>query len=283
MNTDLHPLSGSDVVQGTLPLESRKGTLYCLSLFQQRLTFQGILKPVLLDQFLMTSVQFDDRCRPVLTPNESQEFSARVSSISDDVMGMELTVCISGFAQDVRCTLRVVDVPSTDIGGNRQFVLAVHQQVQLPTIDTFSDPLCACLDRPSSLRVSFLCLTSVTPSLQAGGIQGNTLSEARQFCIVLSHQGAGNVLDSMEELALRQFREESGERCFVGIASGDLMPQASAMKGLFSRVRIIAAVDFNPRWYLATKQCHRTSTGCPLGPRRVGPSRDVSRPESSRF
>lgn len=87
----------------------------------------------------MTSIQFDNRCRPVLTPNESQELSTRISSISDDVMGMEPTVCIPSFAQDIRCTLGVVDVPGTDIGSYRQFILAINQQVQFPSINTFSD------------------------------------------------------------------------------------------------------------------------------------------------
>ena len=214
MSSNLLPSPNRNLIQGALALEPREHTLDCLPLFEQRLSFKGVLYAVLGQQFLVGFIQLNYRSCSILPFDKGKKLPSRITGISNDVARVKFTSCKPRFPKNVGRPLRVVNVACAHIGRNGQFVFTVNQEVQFPTVGKFFGALSPHLDRPTSLRVSLLGFATVAPCLEGCAVQGHAFPETRQGFIMLPSQSARNVFDARQVFG--QLPEESAESGLVG-------------------------------------------------------------------
>ena len=191
---DLADALRRDIVQRPVSFQKRKCPFHRYSLTIKGLPTNGVLPyPESFHELVMGGVDLHDRLRPVEVLHELEEASTRIAFICHQIAGQEPRVCDSGLSQNVGCSLRVMDVARTDIGGNRKLRLAVNKQMQLPTQGKLSLAVGVLLDRPTGLSVSRSRLASVHPTFQGRAVQSHPLSEARDVSIVAAHQAARHI------------------------------------------------------------------------------------------
>ena len=121
MHSNLHTSTHRNVIQGALPFEPSKRPLDCRSLPEEGLPTYGVLPDTALaHQHGVTSIDLNNRLRPILTTNQGKQVLARVSCIRHYIPRTKVPRGESGFTQHLGGLGHVASVARTDVGSNRQ-------------------------------------------------------------------------------------------------------------------------------------------------------------------
>jgi hypothetical protein len=179
----------------------------------------------------MSWVYLDNRLGGVLVSNQAEQRLAGVGF----VRYYEFWITSnreSRFPQDVTSPLGIVNVARADVGCYREFMLTVHQQMQLVTQDELGLAVGVLFDRPAGVFVRGLGLATIDPSLESGAVDSYPVPESRKFGVAVAHQGAGHVLQPSRSVVFGEPSEEAAEGSFVGNSIAGSNPTRLSNEGV---------------------------------------------------
>ena len=122
------------VVQGALPLEAGKSSLYGLPLRVQGLPGHGVLPDATPShQRFVGTIHLDECLCPVLATDQVKQWLTRVALVCNNEAG--IAPCgVAGLREYVGCTFGIVDIACAHVGSYGQLGLGIYQEMELPTI-----------------------------------------------------------------------------------------------------------------------------------------------------
>jgi len=237
MSSNLTQPPHSNMVQGALTFKPRKRTLYRSPLGIQSLPLWRLLLIAHFSEKLLVGfVYLDNRIGSILLSYQLEQRPTGIPLVGYDVprtnAGTKVPLRKPSLRKQVGCPLRIMDIASTDIGRDRQFVFAVHQQMQFIPVGEFLPTMRALFDRPPGFSVGLDGFATVAPSLQRRTIQRNPFTESRQFGVVSSHQRARDILEPSKGSEFCQLCEEPAERGLVRNSIRDVYTASLGNKGV---------------------------------------------------
>ena len=215
MSADLPKSPYPYAVQRPLSLQPREGPLDSLPLSIDRSPANRLDGSS--HRLLVSPVRVDDGLRTVLPPNKPSQRLAGVAFVRDDSHWMEGSIGEPSLREQIRRSLRVMDVTSRNVGCNREpIIFTVCHEVQLVAELVLILSMRVLLDAPTSIRVGHLGLARVAPSFERGRVYRHALAKARQCLIVAAHQCTRHTLEQRKSRFLGEPCKEPAERILVG-------------------------------------------------------------------
>ena len=160
----------------------------------------------------MSALGLDNGFRSILPMDMGTEFIARVSCISHHEIRMELGCSVSGLSQNARGTSGVMHISSRYAESNGQFVLRIHDKVNLVSKPELLEIARGALDGPSSILIRSRFLGLVRPCLYICRVYSDAFPEAWKCPVALSNHLLHCVLYEAPVFPLREFCHETRER-----------------------------------------------------------------------
>ena len=212
MDSNLPKSTCRNVVKRPLSFETAKCSFDCSPLLVKGLKLSSALK---LSKFpyqsFMPPVHLDNSRGLKLVVDSTEQTSARVPLVCENILRVKSRVGSSSFCKHVGGPCYIMHIACADVRSNGQFVLRVNHEVQFPSQREFSFSMRVFLDAPLGFGVRRYWLPTIHPALERRAINGYTPTKAWKLSIMLPHQSTGYVLHLRCHVVVRQLIQKPSE------------------------------------------------------------------------